>query len=246
MSEYDDHLGGRWRRRRTRRTAGIAVAVSCACAGGPALAAVAGRAPSTRGTLTETTPLTTVPRTLTATTTTAPTTTVTTTTQTSTTTTTSVPQLSVCLASVRRVIASRLGVRAASISDHQFLATNGMPQCNYLVAHAHRGGPPGKVVLTANVDNGPQAHFRLMRKVVEATQIFGPVPKGFRPPIGIHGLGANASWFPALDQLMANNIRGRYLLTVGVIWHRTTQAEKIAITRAVILIYRDIRRLPVV
>jgi hypothetical protein len=220
----------------------IAVAVTCACAGGPALAAVAGRSPSTRVALTETTPLNTVPRTLTATTPTP----TTTTTQTSTTTTTSVPQLSVCLASVRRVIASRLGVRAASISARQFLATNGMPQCNYLVAHAHRGGPPGKVVVTANVDNGPQAHFRLMRKVVEATQIFGPVPKGFRPPIGIHGLGANASWFPALDQLMANNIKGRYLLTVGVIWHRTTQAEKIAITRAVTLIYRDIRRLPVV
>jgi hypothetical protein len=230
---------------RKRRTAVIAVAVTCACAGGPALAAVAGRSPSTRVALTETTPLNTVPRTLTATTTT-PTTTTTTTPTTTTTTTTSVPQLSVCPAAVRRVIARRLGVRATSISDHQFLATNGMPQCNYLIAHAHRGGPPGKVVVTANVDNGPQAHFRLMRKVVEATQIFGPVPKGFRPPIGIHGLGANASWFPALDQLMATNIKGRYLLTVGVIWHRTTQAQKIAITRAVTLIYRDIRRLPVV
>jgi hypothetical protein len=244
MSKHDDHLGGRRCRRRTRRTAVIAVAVTCACAGGPSLAAVAGRAPSTRVALTETTPLNTVPRTLTATTTTP--TVTTTTTQTSTTTTTLVPQLSVCLASVRRVIASRLGVRAASISGHQFLATNGMPQCNYLVVRARRGGPPGKVVVTANVDNGPQAHFRLMRKVVEATQIFGPVPKGFRPPIGINGLGANASWFPALDQLMATNIKGRYLLTVGVIWHRTTQAQKIAITRAVILIYRDIRRLPVV
>jgi hypothetical protein len=221
----------------------IAAAVTCACAGGPALAAVAGRSPNTGPEATGTLPLGTATNTSTLTTSTTITTT---TSQTSTTTTTSAQQLSVCLASVRRVIASRLGVRAASISDHQFLATNGMPQCNYLVAHAHRGGPPGKVVVTANVDNGPQAHWRLMRKVVEATQIFGPVPKGFRPPIGINGLGANASWFPALDQLMANNIKGRYLLTVGVIWHRTTQAQKIAITRAVILIYRDIRRLPVV
>ena len=230
---------------RARRTALAVVAVACACVAGPALAAVAGRAPSTRVALTETTPLNTVPRTLTATTTTPTTTTPITTTQTSTTTTTSVPQLRVCLASVRRLIASRLGVRAASIMEHQFLATNGMPQCNFVVARAHRAGPHGKVVLTVNVDNGPQAHWRLMRKVVEATQIFGPRPKGFRPPIGIHGLGANASWFPALDQLMANNLKGRYLLTVGVIWHRSTPAEKIAITRAVTLVYRDIRRLPV-
>jgi hypothetical protein len=228
-----------------RRTAAIAVAVSCACAGGPALAAVAGHSPEASPRVTGTLPIATATNTstLTTTTTTATTTTATSTTTTSTTTTTSVPQLSVCLASVRRVIARRLGVRAASIGSRQFLATNGMPQCNYLIAHAHRGGPPGKVVLTANVDNGPQAHWRLMRKVVEAAQIFGPVPKGFRPPIGIHGLGANASWFPALDQLMANNLKGRYLLTVGVIWHGTKQAQKIAITRAVTVVYRNIRRL---
>ena len=231
---------------RARRTALTVVTVACACAAGPALASAAGGAANTAVPMTETTPLNTVPRTLTATTPTPTATTVTTpTTQTSTTTTTSVPQLRVCLASVRRTIARRLGVRAASISDHQFLASNGMPQCNYLVVHARRGGPPGKVVLTVNVDNGPQAHWRLMRKVVEATQIFGPRPKGFRPPIGIHGLGANASWFPALDQLMANNLKGRYLLTVGVIWRRSTPSEKIAITRAVTLVYRVIRRLPV-
>ena len=199
----------------SRRTAVIAVTAICACAGGPALASVAGHS-----------------------------TTATTTTTSSTTTAAPSPQLLVCLTSVRRLIAKRLRVRATSIHEHQFLATNGMPQCNYVIAHAHRGGPPGKVVLTANVDNGPQAHWRLMRKVVEAAQIFGPVPKGFRPPIGIHGLGANASWFPPLDQMMANNLRGRYLLTVGVIWHRTTQAQKIAVTRAVIVIYRNIHRLP--
>jgi hypothetical protein len=205
-----------------RRTAAIAVAVSCACAGGPALAAVAGHSPEASPRVTGTLPIATATNTstLTTTTTTATTTTATSTTTTSTTTTTSVPQLSVCLASVRRVIARRLGVRAASIGSRQFLATNGMPQCNYLIAH-----------------------WRLMRKVVEAAQIFGPVPKGFRPPIGIHGLGANASWFPALDQLMANNLKGRYLLTVGVIWHGTKQAQKIAITRAVTVVYRNIRRL---
>ncbi|HEX3617826.1 MAG TPA: hypothetical protein VHU61_14900 [Solirubrobacteraceae bacterium] len=229
---------------RTRRTVAITLAVICAGAGGPALAAVAGRSNGARVALTETAPLNTVPVTLTQTAPTPTTTTTDATTTSSTTTTTPPPQFVVCLASARRVIARRLGVKTTSISDRQFLATNGMPQCNYLIAHAHRGGPPGKVSLTVNVDNGPQAHWRLMRKVVEAEQIFGPVPKGFRPPIGIHGLGDNASWFPALDQLMANNLRARYLLTVGVIWHGTTQAQKIAITRAVTLFYRHIRRLP--
>jgi hypothetical protein len=229
---------------RARRTAAIAVAVSCACAGGPALAAVVGHSNGARAARTETTPLNTGPGTETQITTTTPATTTSTTTTTSGTTTTAAPpELLVCLASVRGLIAKRLGVKATSIHEHQFLATNGMPQCNYVIADAHRGGPPGKVVLTANVDNGPQAHWRLMRKVVEAEQIFGPVPKGFRPPIGIHGLGDNASWFPQLDQMMANNIRARYLLTIGVIWHGTTQVQKIAITRAVTLTYRRLPRL---
>jgi hypothetical protein len=83
-----------------------------------------------------------------------------------------------------------------------------------------------------------------MRKVVEATQIFGPTPKGFRPPFQVRGLGPNGSWFPALDQMMANNLGGKYIITAGVIWHHTTQAQKIAVTRAITLLYRHIRRLP--
>lgn len=213
---------------RRKRTAVLAVALVCACAGGPALAAEAGHADptgttSTTGTSTSTT---------------------TTSTTTSTTTTTPPALPLVCLASVRRVIAARLGVSAAGISDRQFLATNGMPQCNYLIADARRGGPHGKVVITANVDNGPQPHWRLMRKVVEASQIFGPTPKGFRPPFQVRGLGPYGSWFPALDQMMAINLGDKYIATVGVIWRHTTQTQKIAITKAVTLVYRHIRRLP--
>jgi hypothetical protein len=212
-----------------RRAAAVALALSCGCAGGTALAAVVGPVPPAAAAN---------PAIATTTTTTGATT------STSTTTTTAAPMLEVCLPSVRRRIAGRLGVRAASIADHEFLATNGMPQCNFVIARAHRGGPAGKVVVTANIDNGPQAHWRLMRKVVEATQIFGPTPKGFRPPFQIRGLGAYASWFPALDQMMANNLGGGYLITVGAIWHHSTQAEKIALTRAVTLIYRHLRRMP--
>ncbi|MGH2861876.1 MAG: hypothetical protein ACRDLT_10290 [Solirubrobacteraceae bacterium] len=158
-------------------------------------------------------------------------------------TTTAPPTLRVCLAAERRVIASALRVRTATISARQHLASNGMPQCNYLVARAHRGGPPAKVVVTVNVDNGPQAGWRLMRKVVEATQIFGPVPKGWKPPAGVQGLGPYASWFPNLDQLMANNIGRKYLLTVGVLWRHATAREMISLARTATLPYRRIRRL---
>ncbi len=228
---------------RARRTALTVVTVACACVAGPALASVAGGAANTAAPMTETTPLNTVPRTLTATTPTPTATTVTTpTTQTSTTTTTSVPQLRVCLASVRRTIARRLGVRAASISDHQFLASNGMPQCNYLVAHARRGGPHTRAVVVVNVDNGAQAAWRLMRKVVEADQIFGVPPPGWKPPIGLNGLGPYASWFPTLDQLMVNNVTRRYLFTVSIIWFRAKRAAMIELARTAVVPYRQVRR----
>ncbi|HWD70257.1 MAG TPA: hypothetical protein VG293_08665 [Solirubrobacteraceae bacterium] len=232
---------------RAKRTAALATALVCTCTAGPALAAVAGHSSGSGaapiGIITRTSPQTITSPTPTTTTTTSTSTATTTTTTTTSTMTTPPPMLLVCLSSVRRVIAARLGVSAAGVTDRQFLAANGMPQCNYLIAHARRGGPRGKVVLTANVDNGPQAHWRLMRKVVEASQIFGPVPKGFRPPRQVRGLGPYASWFPALNQMMAINIHGRYLLTVGVIWYHTTPTERIAITRAVITIYRHIPRL---
>jgi hypothetical protein len=219
---------------RSGRAAAIAVGLACACAGGPALAAVAGRAPRYGGGPTPTIPLTSTPD--------STTTTTTTTTITSSTPTT--PTLLVCVAAGRRTIARALKVRAATIHEHLFTGSNGMPQCNFVVARARRGGPPGKVVVTVNVDNGPQPVWRLMRKVVEAGQIFGPIPKGWKPPVGISGLGAYASWFPNLHQLMANNVTRKYLLTVGVIWRHATRAEMIAFVRRVITTYRRIAQLP--
>ena len=229
-----------------RRTVVFVVAAICACAGGPALAAVVSQAPAARAGSVRAPHIITLPPATTSTTgtTTTATGTATDTTTTSTTTTTPPPSYQVCLPSTRRLIARRLGVAVASISYRQVLASNGMPQCNFVIPRARRGGPAGKVVLTVNADNGPQAHWRLMRKVVEASQIFGPTPPGFRPPRQVKGLGPYASWFPALNQLMAINLRGRYLLTVGVIWHHTTAPERIAITRAVITIYRPIAQLP--
>jgi hypothetical protein len=209
---------------RKRSTAVIALAVVSASVGGPALASVAGRTPHYGGGPTPTIPFTS--------------------TLDSTTSATPTPTLRVCIAAGRRTIAGALEVRAATIHEHLFTASNGMPQCNFVAARAHGGGPPGKVVVTVNVDNGPQAGWRLMRKVVEASQTFGPVPKGWKPPVLESGLGANAAWFPNLDQMMANNLNHTYLLTVGAIWHHATRAELIALERTTITTYRRMVRLP--
>jgi hypothetical protein len=228
---------------RSRRTVPFIVAVVCAGAGGPALAAVAARAPrgGASGTIMTATGTTTTSSTATSTTT-ATTTTATTTT--TTTTTTAPPPLVVCLAAERTTLARAMRVPAATIREHQFLGSNGMQQCNYLIARAHRGGPREKVVVTVNVDNGPQPVWRLMRKVVEAGQIFGPIPKGWAPPRGVSGLGPYASWFPNLEQMMANNISRRYLLTVGAIWRGATRPELITLVHTATATYRRVPALP--
>jgi hypothetical protein len=225
---------------RMRRTAVIVVAVVCACAGGPALAAVAGRSPAA-GALTKTAPLNTVP--FTSTTTATQTTTTATQTTTTTPKTAAVPKLSVCLRATRVVIARALGVKVAAVNKRQRVGSNGMPQCNYLVRRAHASsGPHTRAVVVVNVDNGAQAAWRLMRKVVEADQIFGVPPPGWKPPIGLNGLGPYASWFPTLDQLMVNNVTRRYIFTVSIIWYRAKRAAMINLARTAVVPYRQVRR----
>ena len=219
---------------RIRRTALIAAAVTCACAGGPALAAVAGKsatpaAGSGTGPLTRTFPTST-------------TTTTTTTTSTTTYTATPVPNLSVCLKATRVVIAHLLGVKVSEVRVKQRAGSNGMPQCNYLVKRARALHPHTRAVVAVNVDNGPQAAWRLMRKNVEASQIWGPIPPGWKHPIGIYGLGPYAAWYPDLDQLIVNNVSRRYILTVSIVWWRAKQAEMIRLARQAVVPYRPIRR----
>src|SRR5579872_3680037 len=127
------------------------------------------------------------------------TTTATTTTSTTATTPKAAPVPRVCLKAERAVIAHALGVRVSVVREHQHLAGNAMPQCNYLVHRARSIRPHTRVVVAVNVDNGPQAAWRLMRKNVEASQIFGIPPPGWRRPIGLLGLGPNAGWYPTLD-----------------------------------------------
>ena len=105
-----------------------------------------------------------------------------------------------------------------------------MPQCTFAPS-GHR-----RPSVTVNVDSGPQAQWRLMRTVVEATQIFGVPPPGWSAPIGLSGLGPYASWFPELGALMATN--GADLVTVGVDWPRASRGAKIELARQIIVPFR--------
>lgn len=158
--------------------------------------------------------------------------------------TATVPRLSVCLKLARAVIAHRLHVSVDAVRMTQRVGTNGMPQCNFLVHRVRVIHPLTRAVVVVNVDNGPQAAWRLMRKIVEAEQLFGAPPPGWKPPLGLLGLGPFAGWYPNLDQLMANNVTRRYLLTVSVLWYRSRAGEMLSLARAVVLPYRRVRRFP--
>lgn len=134
-------------------------------------------------------------------------------------------RLPVCQPRVRSAIATELQVTTAAVSTSASVGNNGMPQCTF-TTHA-----AGRVVsVVANVDNGPQVGFRIERTVVEASQIFGKPPPGWKPPIGLYGLGPYASWFPTRGELMATN--GRDLLTIGVDWNGVTRGSRIKLARA--------------
>ena len=111
----------------------------------------------------------------------------------------------VCMLRAKAAIARDLGVRPGAVKISLALGGNGEPQCVY-VTHPKAGhGPLTKATVSVNVDNGATGDWRLMRTVVEASQIFGVPPPGWKPPIGEQHLGPYASWFPELNALMATN-----------------------------------------
>jgi hypothetical protein len=136
----------------------------------------------------------------------------------------------VCRLKAQQAIARDLGIRASTIDYAGSVASNGMPQCAFTArAAGHR------VLVVVNVDDGPQAYFRLLRTVAEATQIFGPPPPGFRPPQGLSGLGPFASWFPNNHQLMATNDAD--LMTVTVTWPGAGRNTEVGVAHAAVVPY---------
>jgi hypothetical protein len=142
----------------------------------------------------------------------------------------------VCLPQARAAIAKSLGVRISAVGTAHTEGGNGMPQCVFTTPRpsaAHE--PRTRASVTVNVDSGPQAAWRLMRTVVEADQIFGVPPPGWKPPFGVSGLGPYASWFPELDALMATN--GVDLLDASVSWRRAKLAPMVKLARAAVTPY---------
>jgi len=136
----------------------------------------------------------------------------------------------VCKQKAQQAIARDLGSSAGAVDYTKSVGNNDMPQCTFSArADGHR------VLVMVNVDNGPQAYFRLLRTVDEASQIFGVPPPGFHPPQGVSGLGPFASWFPNTDQLMATNRVD--LLTVTVTWPGARRDADIAVARAAMVPY---------
>jgi hypothetical protein len=127
-------------------------------------------------------------------------------------------------------VAGAAHVGRASVTIARSEGGNGMPQCTF-AASGHK-----RPSVTINIDNGPQVQWRLMRTVVEASQIFGVPPKGWSPPIGLNGLGPYASWFPELSALMATN--GADLVTVGVDWPQASRKAKISLARQIMIPFR--------
>ncbi len=145
------------------------------------------------------------------------------------------PRPDICSLKAQQAMSADLGVSVGSIGYARSVGSNGMPQCAFT---AHTKG--GRLVVTVNRDNGPSAYFRLLRTVVEATQLFGPPPPGFHPPESVPGLGAFASWFPNNHQLMATNDVD--LLTVTVAWPGADRDQEVKIAHAAVLPYYLHRR----
>lgn len=128
-------------------------------------------------------------------------------------------------------VAAAAHVGRADITITPAIGNNGMPQCTFAPRGRRRS-----LSVTLNVDDGPQVKYRLDRTVSEASQIFGVPPPGWHPPIGVSGLGPDASWFPELSALMATN--GADLLKVDVNWPRASRGAKIALARRIIVPFR--------
>jgi hypothetical protein len=136
----------------------------------------------------------------------------------------------VCKLKAQQAIARNLGISSGAVAYARSIGNNAMPQCAFTERATGR-----TVVVTVNVDNGPQPYFRLLRTVSEAAQIFGVPPPGFHPPQGLSGLGPFASWFPNSDQMMATN--DRLLLTVTVTWPGAGRDKEVGLARAAIVPY---------
>jgi hypothetical protein len=130
---------------------------------------------------------------------------------------------SVCLPGALEAMVRFLNVPAAKIALAVSTGNNAMPQCSF------SAGPVGNehVYVTANVDSAAQPYFVLERTAIEASQQF-TTDRIIAAALPVAGLGLEADWFPAQQQLMATD--GVRLITVSVHWRGAgaTRERKLA------------------
>jgi hypothetical protein len=136
----------------------------------------------------------------------------------------------VCQPSSRDAVAQFLSVQPANVGLAKSVGNNTMPQC------AFTAQPPAKkrVTLLVNYNTGAQPYFVLERTAIEAGQVFTQ-DRMIAAPVAITGLGIEADWFPAENQLMATD--GLKLITVTVTWHGSKLARQRALAEALTRTY---------
>jgi hypothetical protein len=140
------------------------------------------------------------------------------------------PAQIVCQPSSQDAVALFLGVQPSTIGRARSVGNNSMPQCTFTAQLA----PKKRVTLLVNYNNGPQPYFVLERTAIEASQVFTP-NRMVAAPVAVTGLGIEADWFPATNQLMATD--GIKLITVNVTWRGTKVARQRALAEALTRTY---------
>lgn len=136
----------------------------------------------------------------------------------------------VCQPVAQDAVAQFLGVQAASIKLKPSVGNNTMPQCSFAVPL----GGKRHVTLLVNDNTGPQPYFVLERTAIEAAQVF-TADRLIAAPVAVTGLGIEADWFPAENQLMATD--GLKLITVTVDWRHSSLARQRAVAEAILRPY---------
>jgi len=136
----------------------------------------------------------------------------------------------VCQPTSRDAVAQFLSVQPANVGLAKSVGNNTMPQCTFTAR------PPAKkqVTLLVNYNTGPQPYFVLERTAIEAGQVFTQ-SRMIAAPVAVTGLGIEADWFPAENQLMATD--GLKLITVTVTWRGAKVARQRALAEALTRTY---------
>jgi hypothetical protein len=135
-----------------------------------------------------------------------------------------------CLPKAEVALSRLVGVHVSQLTNSPGMGANAEPQCTFKVRLTHGR----RLSVIANLDSSPQPYFRLERTAVEATQQFSTT-RNIAAPQTIKGLGMDADWYPAQQQLQTTD--GVRLITVTVTWHGVSQGRRRALAVAVARLY---------